>query len=431
MPSRFGRVLGRHRYASFLLRTSALAAILGSLVASTALAQGAPHPAAPPAQPVAGWQNGFFVQSADGDNRVSIGAVIQVDGRFSTDAPAPFVDTFTIRKARVGLQGRVARYFDFRVTPEFGGGSPTLIDAYIDTRFSSAVRVRVGKDKTPVGLEQLHSGPGLYFNERSLVRGLVPSRDVGVQVQGDVAGARMTYAIGVFNGVADGASSTTEVDVNNGKDVAGRIQVRPFHRATVTPSAFDNFGLHLGASSGSQTGALPSFKTSAGQRYFSYAADATASGDRVRVSPGIFYYYRSFGAFAEYARSDQDVERNGLRRAIANSGWDVSGAIILTGETASSGTIRPNRVFDPAAGQWGAVEIVARYAALTIDKAAFDAGFAANASSREARQTSIGVNWYPVSFLKYYLSYERTAFDEGTAPRPTEHTILFRAQLVF
>ncbi|MEO7190255.1 MAG: hypothetical protein ABI051_04305, partial [Vicinamibacterales bacterium] len=61
----------------------------------------------------------------------------------------------------------------------------------------------------------------------------------------------------------------------------------------------------------------------------------------------------------------------------------------------------------------------------------FTAGFAAAAASQTAKQATIGVNWYPVQFVKYYLTYERTTFSGGTAARPTENIILFRGQLAF
>ena len=37
--------------------------------------------------PLAGFQDGFFVQSPTGDNRLVFGMVAQSDGRFSVDAP--------------------------------------------------------------------------------------------------------------------------------------------------------------------------------------------------------------------------------------------------------------------------------------------------------------------------------------------------------
>src|SRR5207253_3083124 len=61
--------------------------------------------------PLAGFQDGFFVQSANGDNRLLFGLVAQTDGRFSVDDPTPIINSFVIRKVRPTFSGRVARYF--------------------------------------------------------------------------------------------------------------------------------------------------------------------------------------------------------------------------------------------------------------------------------------------------------------------------------
>ena len=80
------------------------------------------------------------------------GSLAQTDGRFSLDTPTAITNTFAFRKVRPTFSGRVARYFDFKVMPDFGNGTTTFTDAYIDMRFSPKFRIRAGKDKTPVGL---------------------------------------------------------------------------------------------------------------------------------------------------------------------------------------------------------------------------------------------------------------------------------------
>ncbi len=40
-----------------------------------------------------------------------------------------------------------------------------------------------------------------------------------------------------------------------------------------------------------------------------------------------------------------------------------------------------------------------------------------------ARQFTVGANWYPASVMKYYLTYERTAFDGGTAPARADENV--------
>ena len=117
---------------------------------------------------------------------------------------------------------------------------------------------------------------------------------------------------------------------------------------------------------------------------------------------------------------------------LTNNAWDVTGSYVLTGEAASDRGVRPKTNFDPQAGTWGALQLVARYSELAIDRTAFTAGLAAVGASRQARQWTVGVNWYPTAQLKYYATFERTAFDnEVGTPRATENVMLVRAQLAF
>src|SRR5262249_28459949 len=154
--------------------------------ASTVRAQNAPV--------VAGWDGGFFVQSADGNYRLNLGTVVQTDGRFSLDDPPPGTHTYAIRKARIVAAGRAAKYFDYRFMPDFGNGSVLILDAYLDLKLPKRLRVRAGKDKTPIGYELLIGDTSLLFPERSLVSSLVPNRGLGLQAQGDLAGGRVLYA---------------------------------------------------------------------------------------------------------------------------------------------------------------------------------------------------------------------------------------------
>jgi phosphate-selective porin OprO/OprP len=420
----FTRLNGISRYdegmSSRVIR--ALIALLVLVSASSALAQ----TVTPQPRPPAGFQDGFFLQSGDGEYRLNVGFVAQVDGRFSVDDPTPIVNTFTLRKLRPTFTGQLTRYFAFKLMPDFGSGKATVPDAYIEARLSPAFRIRTGKDKTPVGYELLQGDAHVWFPERSLATSLVPNRDIGAELVGEVLKGRLSYQGGVFGGVPDGASTTTELDTNNSKDLAGRIVINPFR--TMTGSPLYGFGIHLGASTGDHNGALPSFKTSVGQSYFSYAAGAQAAGTHTRMAPAIFYYFKSFGAFAEYMNSEQAVARDGVVSDIANHGMQISGSLMLTGEAAAYGMIRPKDNFNPAQHHWGALQVLARYAELSVDQLAFDAGLASAASSRDAKSFTLAMNWFPNANVKYYATFERTTFDGGAVARPAEDMILFRTQ---
>ena len=380
--------------------------------------------AAAPASLQAGFEDGFFVQTANGDTRLIFGLVAQTDGRFLVDDPMPFTNTFTIRKARPTFTGQIAKYFDFKVMPDFGSGTVVLEDAYLDIRFSTKFRVRSGTDKTPIGYELMVGDAYVLFPERSLATSLVPNRDIGVQVQGDVAPNRISYAAGVFNGVPDGASSTTDLDGNSAKDLVGRIVLNPF-RSTPSPNRpINGLGFQIAGSTGGELGALPTFRTSVQQTYFSYASGAAASGTRSRVTPAVFYDYKGFGAYAEYVRSTQPVTRGGVETDVANHAWEVTGSYLLTGEAASAGIVRPRRDFDPASGRWGALQLIARYATLTVDPNAFIATWRppdrANRpdNSRSAR-TGIQT---PTSGLRNIRAHDvRRRFQRRPASRKRHH----------
>jgi phosphate-selective porin OprO/OprP len=221
------------------------------------------------------------------------------------------------------------------------------------------------------------------------------------------------------------------VDSNQGKDLAGRIVIRPFREAgSAATGALNGFGFQVGGSIGKQAGAaLPNFRTSVGQTYFSYAAGTVADGIRTRVSPAVFYYYRALGAFAEFMRNRQNVARAAVMDQVVNDGWDVTGSYVLTGDTTTERGVRPRNPFDPAGGTWGALQLVARYTELHVDPNVFDLGFAGAAAAEKARSFTVGVNWYPASVVKYYLTYERTMFEGAPPERADENVILFRAQL--
>jgi phosphate-selective porin OprO/OprP len=371
------------------------------------------------------WDNGLTVAADGGANELQLGGLIQADGRFGPgDSLHQVEDEFVMRRVRLIAQGRIAKYFEFRLMPDFGNGATVLYDAYIDVRLSPTFRVRIGKDKTPLGLEQLYADYALLFPERTLASNLVPNRDVGVQAQGEVAGV-VTYVAGLFNGVPDGANG--DLDSGAGKDVAGRLSVRPFRRTGA--AGLRGAGVAIGATSGSQAGALPLYHTTAQQPFFSYAPGVVADGDRTRVSPSAFFYYKSVGAFTEYARTTQSIR--GARTSVdaTNTAWEVTGSFVLTGEAASERGVVPAQPFDLALRHWGAVQLMARHSHLAVDPAAFANSLAAAGASQTATATGIGVAMYATREVKFVVTFERTVFDQQRgAGRPPEHAIVFRAQ---
>ena len=382
-----------------------------------------------------------------GDNEFKFNALVQLDGRVFLDDEASQNDTFTFRRIRPTFSGSVGKLVAYRLTPEFAPANASIVDAYIDLRFHPAATVRAGKVKGPVGLERLQSGSAITFIERGLPTELVPNRDLGIQLQGDVLGHTLSYTLGYYNGTSDGRDGGI-LDTDNRKEVAGRLFAEPFKNSG---GFFEKLGVGIAASTGSQLGTnaangavspVPAGLRSASQRnFFQYnEAGVTADGDHTRISPQAYFYNGSFGLLAEYVESSQELVRAGNRQDIENTAWQLVTSYVLTGEEIGfRGLSKVAQPFEVGGPGWGAFEVAARYGELEVDEAAFDGGAAArfanpDSQSEKASSWGLGVNWYLNTNIKLALNYNNTRFDGGAAggaDRDDDKTVFTRLQLNF
>jgi phosphate-selective porin OprO/OprP len=343
-----------------------------------------------------------------------------------------------MRRVRPILEGTVFKIFDFRVMPDFGLGTTVLQDGFVEARFLPALRLRAGKFKPPVGLERLQSATDLLFVERAMPTNLVPNRDVGVQLAGDLAHARLQYAVGVFNGVPDGGSGDSDTD--DSKDVVARVFAQPFAAGGGT---LGDLGLGIAVTFGDQAGdvtapGLPAFRTSGQLVFFSYRSDGTAAGTavaaggRTRISPQAFFYRGHLGILAEYVQSKQEVRRGTTRADLTNRAWQTSVSWVLGGSASYRG-VAPARPFTGPGSGPGAFELAARYSRLDVDRDAFPAFANPASAARIARGLGLGVNWWANRNARLMVSFEKTAFDGGASAddRPDETVLLTRFQVGF
>ncbi len=384
-------------------------------------------------------KDGFSIKSADGKFLLRFRGYVQSDGRFFPNSEAvPTVDNLLIRRARPILEGAIGRYFEFRIMPDFGGTSPTIFDAYWEGRFAPEFTVRAGKFKPPLGLERLQSATDIAFAERGLSTNLVPSRDIGLQLAGDISEGLLAYQVGFFNGAADLANGGD--DLSDAKDFAARIFIQPFRSASFRP-----LGLGIAASTGLERGSitssgLPSYRTPGQQTLFRYNSSTTtpannvyADGRRTRLSPQGYYYTGPLGVLGEYVISRNAVTRAGQTAELEHTSWQTSGSFFLTGEKNSFRSPTPKRPFDLKEGGFGAVELVARYGELTLDDASFPAYATITSSAQQAQAWAVGLNWHFTRAVKVGLDYERTTFTGGAADgdRDPENALIGRFQTSF
>ena len=375
-------------------------------------------------------EDGFFLRSADKSFQLKLGGHLQADSRsFYDDSIQAGVDSFVLRRVRPIVSGTIFKFVDFNLVPDFAEGKVVLQDAYLDLRYYPKAILRAGKFKPPVGLERLQADVDTLFVERALPTNLVPQRDQGVQFWGEIA--NVNYAVGVFNGAADGAM--IDNDTNDGKDLAGRIFATPFSKRP--GHLLQGLGFGASVTTGRQEGAvLPTFKSSGQATFFTYANNVAAAGRHLRYSPQAYFYYGPFGVLGEYVQSNQQVAKGTAAGEIANHAWQVSTSYFLTGEKNGFKHGPPRRNFEGTRGGIGGWELVARYADLAIDRDAFASGFADITKSATSAQTwSVGVNWYLNKYTKLLFDYDQTHFNRGAivGNRPTEKALMNRLQLSF
>lgn len=381
-------------------------------------------------------EKGLSVKSPTGDFEVKVRGLVQGDARyFGGDAAAAQTDTFLLRRVEPTLEGNWGKLLGFRINAQLAGDSATINDAYVDLKFDPRASIRAGKFKPPVGLERLQSSNATSSIELGLPSELAPGRDIGVQLQGEFAGGGLGYAVGLFNGSADGRDGLT-TNPDGDFELAARVFLEPWKNSA---NALSGLGFGVAASRGDKHGSgnnfLPRYRTPGQVQFFNYRSTVLADGEHLRVSPQAYYYGGRLGVLGEYISSRQEVRAaNGTRADLDNSAWQVTAGYVLTGEDASyKGVLKPNNAFAIGGPGWGAFEVVGRYGRLDIDDDAFPVFADPATASAAARSWGIGLNWYLNGNFKLVANYARTAFDAapGATPRSYEEIVFTRAQFSF
>jgi phosphate-selective porin OprO/OprP len=235
----------------------------------------------------------------------------------------------------------------------------------------------------------------------------------------------ISYALGWFNGVADGNSGDVDT-ADDDKDVAARLFTHPFRAAEA--GYLRGLGLGLAGTWGQQEGALRPYVSGGQQRFFGYrtglgtspaTANVSADGEHWRLTPQAYYYWGPFGVFGEYVISDQKLRRDDGARTFGharNTAWQVAASYFLTGEENSWTPVTPRRPLNPGGGGWGAWEIAGRIGQLRVDDDVFPAFADPATSANRAASWAVGLNWHLNRNVKLNFDYEQTQFSGGQSP---------------
>ena len=388
--------------------------------------------AAQTAQPQVSVANGRpTFASPDGKTSVAIRGVIQFDAASYSVSPLTTANDLgsgtNLRRARLGVDGRVFGDWSYGILGEFGGTGGEvagLNQAYLEYGGwkpfgpKTTVRLRIGAWATPAGLEDATSNTEGLFLERPAVAELVRNFAGGDGRTGVGAFANGDHWYGslVWTGKVVGVPTTPEFDQQSG--YLARLAFNPWHGP--------DYDVHLGVN---LQGVTRPADTAPGAA----VAHALRLRERpeIRVDGGRLV---DTGALASdgltVMGAELGVSRNNLllvgeafkidldRPGTSNAfnGWYAAGAWTLTGERhlwngANGGFrgIRPTKVFDPTRQTWGAFEVAGRYSVLNLDDRRGLAGTATpigGVRGGEQVITTLGLNWYPNAVVRILVDQQ-------------------------
>ena len=149
----------------------------------------------------------FSLETGNGKNSVALTGRLHFDmhnsdvkfptGESYDKDTASAADQYEVRRARIGVKGKIAGDFKYEAVTNLVGGTPTIDVAYLDWAKYDKANIRFGKFKQPFNLEELTSSNNIDFMERSYVNQLAPAKKLGVMFSGEGTPG-FTYAASAF-----------------------------------------------------------------------------------------------------------------------------------------------------------------------------------------------------------------------------------------
>ncbi|HEV8711274.1 MAG TPA: porin [Candidatus Binatia bacterium] len=382
---------------------------------------------------VAGYEDGFFVRSADGNFSLRIGGRVALHTLYQQEDTSQN-DSFFLDRVRFYVEGVLYKYFQYKIENDFTSSSG-LRDAYLNVTYFPQANVQIGQYKVPFSYEALLSKRYLDLVERSAVTlsTVNPSRDIGFMVHGRVAGGLLNYQLAVLNG-----SGQNTADNNSAKDLAARFVLAPFISQKDSLLSGLNFG-------GAVTyGHEPKSKSIVGTSPtgFQFFRAVDVRGDRLRVGGHLAWFYGPYSLTGEYIYTSEERQSLGKDQVdlsdFVTQGGYIGGTWLLSGENKIFN--KPNRplliFLDPTGKMdgWGSWELAARYETFSLDNEG-GSGKPGALKRNTFEAARLGLNWYLNPWTRVSVEYLYSLFDDAKrSPRLGHHAVnslLSRVQVEF
>ncbi len=299
-----------------------------------------------------GYNSGFFIGSADGNNSLKINILEQVRFTYNSSTSTGSTDVstwgFENKRTRMTFSGNivdsswtynVSTYFAYDNNAEFDG---SLANAFVNKDFGNGFSLTAGQFQNQSGAEQGTDAGNLQFIERSTVSylfGLGYTQGMAVNYTSDQFRMTASYNTGAFTGNDTWGAGSPDTDASFG----GRLE----YKCAGTWAQFADQQSWRGEESGFLLGggiANETNSTSADDSVLTWTVDGTYDFGGANISAAFFA--RDFGD----ATADQ-------------TGYTVSGGVFVSDD----------------------MELVARYEFASNDGAPSSSDWSAMAA---------GMNWY-------------------------------------
>ncbi|MBV1900305.1 MAG: OprO/OprP family phosphate-selective porin [Kordiimonadaceae bacterium] len=294
------------------------------------------------------------------------------------------------RRARLGVQGKLAGGFEYQIEADFAGGDKAkLDDTYLRYRINPKTAVTFGYHKVYHSLAAATSDLNASFMERHMVSNIFEV-GAGGRMGASVltGGSNWSGQFGVFAGSPNSG--------DKGKDgwgINGRLTWAPYLK--------EDRLIHVGIAA----------------YHRDEDDDLISMGDRPEIRRDSFkpfasgefqadtynYVNAEFAGVAGPLSAQFEYGRMSTSATVGDrqfEGYSAQVGYFLTGESlpysahkGAFGKLKPHKAL--GAGGWGAFELAARYSYVDLRDAA---------SGSFGRNITLGVNWYPTASVRFMLN---------------------------
>jgi phosphate-selective porin OprO/OprP len=437
----------------------------------------------PPPSVFVSFGNGLKVESLDRDFSFKFIGRIFVDGGVSSQAEKGYSSQVNISQARLGIDGRAFKYWDYKLEYDFAGNAPLtnlsgttttpaggIRDAFLAFGYFDPVIFQAGNFYEPFSLERINSKNYIDFMERALpTEGLGPARHIGFAAYTN--GENWTAKAGIFGTSFEDKALTPLPGGHQYWDLAGRATFAPirteeallhvgasvrYQRPNDATSASDDRVLALGSNVRTEANALN--ENLLGTQPLNCGAAAlglNCTKDVLDYGAEFVGAYGPFSIQGEYmgAHYDRNPSLIEFLKAPGAASLDFSGYYVyatwyLTGESRAAnyrtdyrrpGTFDQIHINNPvSAGGTGAWEAAVRLSEINLNSGGFlvhqPVALPSNIQGGRETDLTVGLNWYPdtgIRFMANWINVLRLSapFDRSYLNGMHPNIFLMRAQV--